>query len=195
MAALDSKAAKVAGKRNRSQFVRPTIPRVEQTASAFILILIVGIGAAIWIKGKRFDPNRYSLRPDALQSTANSVQGKASTLRMGRSDGGTEGTPNETPAAAAESGAGTPAAKEGGAEEGAATTAAAKPATGEPMEISLAGIKPMGPTEFYNAETLYEKIDGRSPAYVSFNCQQLRYRSFTLDGTAGSYVDVYGIPV
>lgn len=191
MAVVDSKAPKVETKRNRNQFVRPAIPRVEQIASAVILILIVSIGAAIWIKGKNFDPNRYSLRPDALKSTANVVEGKSATLRMGRSDSGTEGTPSETAATkTVEPAAETPVAKEGAYEEG-ATAITAKPATGEPMEISVAGIQPMGKTEFYNAETLYEKIDGRSPAYVSFNCQQLRYRSFTIDGTAGGYVDVY----
>ncbi len=190
MPVADSKAPKAETKRNRNQFVRPAIPLVERIASAVILILIVGIGAAIWITGKSFDPNRFSLRPDALQSTANAVEGKSATLRMGRTDSGTEGTPSETAIAAAEPAAGTPAVKVAGSEEGEAV-ASAKPATGEPMEISLAGIKPMGKTEFYNAETLYEKIDGRSPAYVSFNCQQLRYRSFTIDGTAGGYVDVY----
>lgn len=190
MAVLDSKAPKVETKRNRNQFVRPVIPRVERTASVVILILLVGIGAAIWFKGQRFDPNRYSLRPEALSSTANAVEGKSSTLRVGRDDGGTEGTPTEKAASPAEPTTGTPAVKEGGYEEGEAS-APAKPATGEPMEIALPGIKPMGGTEFYNAETLYEKIDGRSPAYVSFNCQQLRYRSFTIDGTKGGYVDVY----
>ena len=190
MAAAATRAPKVEPKRNRNQFVRPAIPLVERVASAVILVLIVGIGAAIWIKGKNFDPNRYSLRPDALKSTANAVEGKSATLRMGRGDSGTEGTPSETAVADAAPAAGTPAVKEGGYEEGVAP-ASAKPATGEPMEIALPGIQPMGKTEFYNAETLYEKIDGRSPAYVSFNCQQLRYRSFTIDGTAGGYVDVY----
>ena len=49
----------------------------------------------------------------------------------------------------------------------------------------------MGKTEFYNAQNLFEKIDGRSPAYEAFNVQQLRSRSFGLDGSGGSYVDVY----
>lgn len=188
MPVADSKPPKVEPKRNRNQFVRPAIPGVERVSSVVILLLIAGIGAAIWIKGKRFDPNIYALRVEALKSTASAVEGKASTLR---STGQTQ--PGEEGATAAQAKSGEPAASAEAAEgggEGAATTAA-KPATGEPMEIALPGLKPMGKTEFYNADTLFEKIDGRSPAYVSFNCQQLRSRSFGLDGTAGSYVDVY----
>jgi hypothetical protein len=59
------------------------------------------------------------------------------------------------------------------------------------MEISLPGSKPMADTEFYNADNLFEKIDGRAPAYQGFNFQQLRCRSFAVNALAGSYVDVY----
>jgi hypothetical protein len=57
--------------------------------------------------------------------------------------------------------------------------------------MTVAGIKPMGDTEFYSADTLYEKIDGRAPAYLGFNFQNLRTRSFEVLGAAGSFVDVY----
>jgi hypothetical protein len=49
----------------------------------------------------------------------------------------------------------------------------------------------MSDTEFYNSDNLYEKIDGRSPAYQSYNVQALRCRSFAVTAAAGSYVDVY----
>ena len=49
----------------------------------------------------------------------------------------------------------------------------------------------MSDTEFYNADNLFEKIDGRAPAYLNFNFQNLRCRSFSLTGTPGSFVDVY----
>lgn len=63
------------------------------------------------------------------------------------------------------------------------------PPTGQPIEIP--GTIPMGDTEFYSADTLYEKIDGRAPAYLGFGFQQLRSRSFAEPGNKGSYVDVY----
>jgi hypothetical protein len=38
---------------------------------------------------------------------------------------------------------------------------------------------------------LFEKIDGRAPAYQNYNVQQLRCRSFAVNAAAGSYVDIY----
>jgi hypothetical protein len=59
------------------------------------------------------------------------------------------------------------------------------------MEIAMAGLQPMSDTEFYNSDNLFEKIDGRAPAYQNFNVQGLRCRSFNVVAAAGSYVDVY----
>jgi hypothetical protein len=81
-----------------------------------------------------------------------------------------------------------PAAAGAGYETAAAVATAAK---GEPLDIKLDGLQPMGDTEFYNADNLYEKIDGRAPAYLNFNFQQLRCRPFSVPGVAGSFVDVY----
>ena len=168
--------------RNRKQFVRTRVPAVERIASVVILLLVVAIGFAIWHKGKIFDPNLYAVRTDSLKSTAAAVEGK----------GGTALSAPETKTVAAEApkaAAGEEAAPEGGAEGSAAAPKAA--VKGEPMEIALAGTKPMGDTEFYNSDNLYEKIDGRAPAYQSFNVQALRCRSFAVNAAPGSYVDVY----
>jgi len=59
------------------------------------------------------------------------------------------------------------------------------------MDINLPDIKPMGETEFYHADNLYEKINGRAPAYIGFNFQQLRMRSFSIAKSSGSFIDVY----
>ncbi|MFZ4774407.1 MAG: DUF6599 family protein [Terrimicrobiaceae bacterium] len=68
--------------------------------------------------------------------------------------------------------------------------AVASPASkAKPLEIP--GAKPMGETEVYSPETLYEKINGRAPAYLDFHFQELRTRSFSEPTSAGSYVDVY----
>jgi hypothetical protein len=64
-------------------------------------------------------------------------------------------------------------------------------AKGEPLEIALEGIKPMSDTEFYTSDSLFEKIDGRAPAYQGYHVQQLRCRSFSVVAAAGSFVDVY----
>ncbi len=57
--------------------------------------------------------------------------------------------------------------------------------------MDIPGEKPTGPTEFYSTDTLYEKINGRAPAYQDFNFQQLRCRSFAVPGESTGYVDVY----
>ena len=175
--------------RNRNAFVRTQVPIIERFISILIVCLLAGIGIAIWQKGKHFDPNLYSLRTEALKSTAATVEGKSGTLRA-HAQAGEEiadkptASPSVISVPSVPSPAGEAASEEGG-------TAPAPAPKGDPMEIALAGIKPMGPTEFYSPDTLYEKIDGRAPAYLGFNFQQLRCRSFGIDGTKGSYVDVY----
>ncbi len=171
---------------NRKEFVRTQVSAAERVASVIILLLMAAIGIAIAIKGKHFNPDLFAVRTDSLQSTTAAVEGKAGTALSAPV------TKPETPAttAVADKPAATaePAADSGA--EGSSDTP--KPAAkGEPLEIALPGLTPMGDTEFYNSDTLYEKIDGRSPAYQGFNVQALRCRSFNVVGVTGSYVDVY----
>jgi len=181
---------KKTGAGSRKEFVRTRVSLAERVASVIIVILIAGIGIAIAIKGKHFNPDLFAVRSDSLKSTAAAVAGKAGTAPSAP-----EAKP-ETPAAA-EAPNTTPekpaavadAAADGGMEGSSDTP---KPAAkGEPLVIALPGLTPMSDTEFYNSDTLYEKIDGRSPAYQSFNVQALRCRSFNVIAAAGSYVDVY----
>jgi len=171
----------------RKNFRRSRVPVVESISSAVILLLMVAIGFAIWHKGKVFDPNLYSVRNDALKSTALAVEGKNGTAPTAAETAPVvtavpKAVPDKTTG-------GEEPAPEGGAE---GSTAAPKPAVkGEPLEISLTGTKPMGDTEFYTADNLYEKIDGRAPAYQSFNVVGLRCRSFAVTAATGSFVDVY----
>ena len=158
---------------NRRQFVRTKISLGERITSVVIVVLLAGIGIAIAIKGKHFDPNLFAVRTESLKSTAAAVEGKA-------------GTAISAPASK-------PAAEEGSAEGGAEHSSdAPKPALkSEPLEIAIAGLKPMSPTEFYNSDNLFEKIDGRAPAYQGFNFQQLRCRTFTVVASKDSFVEVF----
>jgi hypothetical protein len=167
---------------NRKTFRRTKVSATERTASLVTVGLLVVIGTAIWWKGRHFDPNRFALRLDALKSTTAEVKGKSGTV--GGAGAGEIPTAAASAPAASVTGAGEPA-------EGSAPAAPAPAAKGEPLEIKLDGIKPMGDTEFYNADNLFEKIDGRAPAYLNFNVQNLRSRSFSVIGAAGSFVDVY----
>jgi len=198
---------------NRRDFVRTQVPYVERFSSVAILLLLAGIGVAIAIKGRHYNPDLYDVRPDSLNSTTSAVEGKSQTLKA-------EGAPTvaATTTAAAETAA--PSTTTTATSSGETTgdtitepqTAPAKPATasaegdagaegssdtpkpapiGEPLVIALDGLKPMSDTEFYNSDTLYEKIDGRSPAYQGFNVTGLRCRTFNVLAAAGSFVDVY----
>ena len=165
---------------NRKTFRRTKVSAVERTAGVLIVLLLGVIGVAIVIKGHHYDPNRFVLSTSALQSTVAEVKGKSGTA------GGTDVASGMSRAAAP-----APAA---GASEGEAGERSGSPAPavkGEPLEIKLDGLEPMGDTEFYSADNLFEKIDGRAPAYLNFNFQQLRCRSFTVTGGGGSFVDVY----
>ncbi len=172
---------------NRKTFRRTKVSATERVVSLTTVGLLVVIGIVIGLKGRHFDPNRFALRPDALKSTAAAVQGKDGTVAANLGASEVPATAATTPAPAS-AGAGE---GEGGSAEGHTTAAPTAPVKGEPLEIKLDGIKPMAETEFYNADNLFEKIDGRAPAYLNFNVQALRCRSFSVVGSAGSFVDVY----
>ena len=192
---------------NRREFVRTAVPVAERVASVVILLVIAGVAAEVYYQGHHFDPNLYTPKNEALQSTALAVAGKAGTApsaasvaaapavaKPAESTGDTITEPKTDVTPAEGRGETTPAAGAGaaGAEGGGEGSGDPKPAPkGQPLELTLAGTKPMSDTEFYNSDTLYEKIDGRSPAYQSFNVVGLRCRTFSVQAVAGSFVDIY----
>jgi hypothetical protein len=174
----------------RREFVRTRVSLAERISSIVIIVLLAGMGIAIAIKGKHFNPDIFAVRTDSLKSTATAVEGKAGTAPSSPETTAENPASAEVPKSVAEKPAVVAdATAEGGAE---GSGDAPKPAIqGESMEIAVAGIKPMSDTEFYNSDNLFEKIDGRAPAYQNFNVQTLRCRSFNVVAAAGSYVDVY----
>ncbi|MEX0322073.1 MAG: DUF6599 family protein [Puniceicoccaceae bacterium] len=142
---------------------REEIPSFEQFLGGLILLLIVVIGIGIYVKGKIYDPHTYALDPAALESTRSEVLGKAATVVA-------EGTSERI---------------------GGVVAAAAGAAPVKVLPPMADGFNPMGDTEHYVPDTLFEKINGRAPAYLAFNFQELTTRSFTLDSAAGQFVDVF----
>ncbi len=167
--------------------MRTRVPATERVLSVGIVVLLGAIGVVIGIKGRHFNPDRYALRPDALKSTVAEVEGKAGTVRT--VDVRPEEAASARVAARRETGPAAAEPAEGG-EEG-AIAASSAPLKGEPLTLAIPGLKPMGDTEFYGSNNLFEKIDGRAPAYQGFHFQQLRCRSFAVEGSAGSFVDVF----
>lgn len=176
------------GSGGRKEFVRTRVSRTETLASAVILLLLVAAGYAIYHKGQRFDPHLYEVRTESLKTTLAAVEGKAGTAPSATkvATTGLAKSATETTSAGEESsGYG-----DAGMNHSSTEPAAPVPAK-ESLNLALAGTKPMGDTEFYNSENLYEKIDGRAPAYQGFNVQSLRCRSFSVIAAPGSFVDVY----
>jgi len=190
MAESDSTASKVGPKQNRRSFIRLGVPFGERLSSLVVVLLIGAVGIAIWWKGKHYDPGQYVLRTEALNSTVAAPEDKVSTPKAG-TDAGNE--PNSAALAAGAKPAGQKNAsmEEPAEEEGVHAPGAPTPVKGEPLEISIPGLKPMSATEFYGPENLFEKIDGRAPAYLDFSFQQLRCRTFEVTGGGGSFVDVF----
>ena len=187
---MPAPAAAPAPARNRKTFVRTEVPLVERAISIFLLGLLVGIGVIVWNKGRHYDPDRFALRTGALDTTAAAVDGKSGTVAQpaGYSRGGEPRAPFASPATGGEGAAESAEGGESAAPVAAGTALAPK---GEPLDLKLDGLQPMSATEFYNANNLYEKIDGRASAYLAFNFQQLRCRSFSVAGAAGAFVDLF----
>ena len=175
----------------RSAFNRTKVSATERILSLLIVGLLAAIGFAVWIAGRNFDPGLYSLRAGALKSTEAAVGGKPESLgeRAAHPLGDSSTDPSsgirtdETPMLPDQTAS--PESPEG-YETSPAPASAPK---NQPIEIP--GATPMGETEFYSADTLYEKINGRAPAYLEFGFQQLRSRSFAGTPDKGSFVDVY----
>ncbi len=164
-------ASSTAGK--KKGFVRTNIPLRERVAGWVVLAILIAIGVAIIWKGNHYDPGKFALRPEALSSTAEEVTGKASTIRE---------------AMVEQSGRADDAEYEQSINE--PHSGSSSVSCGESLNVDVAGVDPISDTEFYTAETLFEKINGRAPAYFEFEFQSLRARSFGISGNEGSFIDV-----
>lgn len=143
-------------------FRRTSISLQEQAIGGVLIALLLLIGGGIAFKGTHYDPTTYTGDPGAMESTRLAVEGKAATLRE--------------------------SADLRNYEQAAPT--AANPAA-EAIPVLVEGLVPMGPTERYDADSLFEKINGRAPAYLAYNFQSLTSRSFSISSAPGEYIDIY----
>ena len=149
---------------NKRDFYRTDISGLEKSIGGLILLLLLGIGLGLVYKGRSYEATLYTGDPEALESTRTAVEGKAATVRGAGDLRGYElAGAGRIPAGA----------------------------SGTDLATGIADLSPLGPTELYSVETLYEKINGRAPAYFQFNFQELTSRSFLVDGTAGDFIDAY----
>ena len=172
------------GTGGRKQFVRTRVPAAESIASADHPAAARGHWRwRLFTRAKVFDPNLYAVRTDSLKSTAAPVSGQVRHRPCGTRQAGC-GADGRTqqPQPAAESTRPPPAKMREGwrvkvAPRRRAQTGAKKRTAGN---FAAWHASPCRDTEFYNADNLFEKIDGRAPAYQNYNVQQLRCRSFAV---------------
>lgn len=165
---------------HKQSYIRTNISLAEKTIGSILLLLLIGIGVSIQQKGRSYDPNLFSVDETTLESTRNPVLNKASTLKEENApaSGETVTTYLEEDYSAYEDSYSEPAVLDTGE------------SVFEKMD-TFSGFKAMSDTEYYSADTLYEKINGRAPAYLGFNFQKLTCRTFTIKGVPGQYLDAF----
>jgi hypothetical protein len=172
----------------KKRFIRQGVPMGERVASLAILALLAAIGVAIGVKGRHYDPRRYSLDASALtatRSTTGLAAGDQSAWLRGVGPGGAENPGVKAVAATAAK-----LEEQASAQPSGQAVAAAAP-VGHPLTLPVDGLEPMGPTEDYTPDNLYEKIDGQAEGYINFSFAHMRCRSFSIKGGGGAYVDAY----
>lgn len=168
----------------KKKFKRSRVPMAERLVSGVLLLGLAGIAVAIAVKGRHYDPHRFALDPAALAATRSAQSSPAPAAAEGApAEGHSQPAPGMGEGGG-ETGSGAASAP---AVDGAAAPAAAS--AGDEMPPPAAGLTPQGPTETYDPDSLYKKIDGQAEGYLSFQFKRLRCRSFTLAG--GGYLDVY----
>jgi hypothetical protein len=127
------------GSGKRRGFVRAEVSTTETSISWFVLLLVVGIGVAIYAKGKVYDPALFGLDPSLL--TQEAPARVAPERLVAEEDEGTI------------AGAAAPSAESGG----------------PLADLASEGWRPLGAVERFTAETLYEKINGRAEQYLAYD--------------------------
>jgi hypothetical protein len=174
----------------RKKIIRKQVSRLERVISVALVVGLCGIGAAIAIKGRHYDPHRFALDPTALAATGAATQPMESAAAPVAGPGETNATPVSEQAAGAD---GVPVAQSESpsTDAGSVTTLVAAAAAGANEELTppLPELKPLAATEHYDPDSLYKKIDGQAEGYLGYQFKHLRCRSFGLAG--GAYLDVY----
>jgi len=143
------------GSGRRRGAVRTDVSPAERAISLVVLVLIAGIGVALYLKGQHFDPSLFSLDPSLLPSAVQP------TARLEQSGLVTEGDV-------------APPGRAGTASPAGALLAGVVPD----------GWEVLGGLEEFSAEDLYEKINGRAEQFLAYdvvglNCVSLVHREDT----------------
>lgn len=153
----------------RGGFARNRISRTETIISCLLLLLIVGIGVGIYVKGQIYDPGLFSLNPHAISRNrpAEVLPNLLVSSEESKSSAATDAGP--APSAA--------------------------PVTPPPSDLleglAPAGWKAMGAVAQFTAANLFEKIDGRAEQYLDYNFVRLTCGSLVSEEDKNQFIDIY----
>lgn len=142
-------------------FVRTRISRTETIFSFLVLLLLAGIGAAIYVKGQVYDPGLFRLDPNAL-SKARPAGAQPDRF-----------APQEEP------------------KPSPAMDAPAPPPSGPLDGLAPAGWKALGDVAQFTAANLWEKIDGRAEQYLEYKFVRLTFVSLGNEQDNSQFIDIY----
>lgn len=137
------------GGNKKRGFVRESVSSTEKTLSYAMLLLILGIGTAIYFKGQSFDPNLFALDQSYIQNAQTDTRESLKLFEPGFGP------------------------------DGEITAAQAKESTSPFDQLAPSGWKPLGKEEHFTADTLYEKINGRAEQYIRYGVNGMSFMGFT----------------
>ena len=156
-----------AGER-RAPCARTRISATEAAASCLLLLLLAGIAAAVYVKGRVYDPGLFRPEMTAL------LRGRPTEAGFGPAAGNPATAGGQTTSVPVPA-AGTKAASSSG-----------------PLDdLAPPGWKPLGNTQTFNADSLFEKIDGRAEQYLDYKFAGLTCVSLVNGKDEKQFVDVY----
>ncbi|MDP6779108.1 MAG: hypothetical protein QGI83_20300 [Candidatus Latescibacteria bacterium] len=157
------------GGSGKKGFVRTKVSATEKTLSYLMLVLIAAVGIAVYLKGQSFDPALFSLDRSELAAvqpvTSRTVADESELLYEGEYEGEVRSEPSAGPQA--------------------------PPSPDLLSNISPAGWKALGGIEYFTAETLYEKINGRAEQYLAYEVADLTFAGLVAGDNDAAFIDVF----
>lgn len=168
----------------RRKYLRPKPPsKLEKSLGFIILAIIIGIGTAIYIKSKYYDPNLFRIDPKLINKTSGE---RVEAVRVTSSDrqGSIDGEP----------------VKNGSSESSTTSTPATSPTPGAtsssgdneiiPVTTSAADWSRKGDLQKFNYEHLYDKVDGREDLYKSYEFHELLAADYVMKDQPKKFIQV-----
>lgn len=169
------------------KYLRPQPPSsTEKMLGGVILIIVIGVAVAIYMSGRRYNPDLFRLDPELLKNTKDPKEGVqvAGGERRGNRRASLDGEPSAEMASTA-------SYETTNNSEASAGGAANKEAEQFiPAEITGLTWKRKAQLEKFTTENLYDKVDGRENLYKSFEFQSLLAADYNFNTDPNRFIQV-----